>query len=57
MERVAVAERTERNPVGTLELIGWNAQVAGLEVGVLEHGAESGKVLERAPYAGFRQAE
>ena len=40
-EGTAAGERTEGNPGGTLELVKWNAQVAGLEMAVLEHGVSS----------------
>jgi hypothetical protein len=40
-EGTAADQRTERNPIATLELIKRNAQVASLEMGVLEDGASS----------------
>jgi hypothetical protein len=46
-EGTAADQRTERNPVATLEFIKRNAQVASLEMGVLEHGASTDSAVAR----------
>jgi hypothetical protein len=54
-EGTAADQRTERNPVATLELIKRNAQVASLEMGVLEHGTSSDSAVARSRDRGVLQ--